>query len=1149
MKFRKYLSLVSIPAFVLLIASCKSDDFGGKSDSEGDLPITLEGEITNVLTTRANDGGFVDGDEIGVYIVNYNGSDPGILKNGGNHVDNAKFTLNEESGSWDVSRQIFYIDRHTLVDVFGYYPYSNPENVNAYKFSVKTDQSKTYQNGEMGGYEASDFLWGKVAGVEPSANAIRLSMNHKMANLRVNLVEGEGFSSGEWAQLEKHVLITNTVKDAEINLATGDVTSCGDVDSKKIVPPSQNDEWRGIVVPQIVKGGTQLLDISVCGQPYKFTPAEDVSLVSGKMCTFSIKVDKKDSSGKFTFTLIGESITPWESDFVSHDVTAREYFVADLTKHESLGACIAASGNSPDQILNLKVIGEMSGIDFSHLEKMTELEALNLKEAVIVAIELPNVNENGSFDYGSTEEDVIPNFAFSKIPNLKTIVFPDKLKKIESSACKGLERLSCTITLPEGLEVIGYAAFQSCTNQKKFVFPATLKEIGSHAFSGSGISGQLVLPENLEIIKEGAFMYADKLTGELILPRKLKELEGGAFYSTGLTGSLEFPEGITRIPESCFARCAGLDGNLKLHDNIEYIGASAFQNCQFRGELVLPNSLTEIMDNSFAGNRFSGNLIIPDNVMSIYSGAFKDNSDLSGTLEFGDKLVYIGDNAFENCRNIRELVFSGSLENIGSGAFANCFGIGSIVCKSETPPHIFKSTFDGVPKDNFAVEVPESAVEKYRMAEGWCEFKRIVPHRELVCRPATACALSSEHKQTLVIDAEGEWEVASKPDWCELSMASGNEKTEVILTIKDYGSASGERSGEIVFRLKDKDYTTICHVSQYGYQYAEDEYLTLQKATHGNNGGINIVIIGDGYDAKDIATGNYLSDMQQMIEYFFGIEPYTTYRDYFNVYIAFPLSTESGVGTLNTICYNRFGTTYTEEGINCETDRVFDYVLSAPTVNNSNLDETLVILVPNSTDYNGRTMLWESGAAIAICPKSDEVFPYDSRGVIQHYAGGTGFGKLAVENVQKNSFINSMDAGIISYYKGIGWYDNIDITGKMNKVTWSHLIFDPRYSDLVDIYEGGYGYSRGVFRSEQSSCMANFIPYFNTISRQSIVERIKRYVGEPFDFDDFVANDNRNAGSVTRSASEFENYGIRGSLKTPKIYKGSPVAKKRKMKK
>ena len=77
----------------------------------------------------------------------------------------------------------------------------------------------------------------------------------------------------------------------------------------------------------------------------------------------------------------------------------------------------------------------------------------------------------------------------------------------------------------------------------------------------------------------------------------------------------------------------------------------------------------------------------------------------------------------------------------------------------------------------------------------------------------------------------------------------------------------------------------------------------------------------------------------------------------------------------------------------------------------------------------------------------------------------------------------------------------------MHKVPWAHLIFDERYSNDVDIFEGGCMYSRGVFRSEQNSCMNNYIPYFNTISREAIVKRIMEYAGESYSFEEFVKND------------------------------------------
>ncbi|MDE6290175.1 MAG: leucine-rich repeat protein [Muribaculaceae bacterium] len=548
--------------------------------------------------------------------------------------------------------------------------------------------------------------------------------------------------------------------------------------------------------------------------------------------------------------------------------------------------------------------------------------------------------------------------------------------------------------------------------------------------------------------------------------------------------------------------------------------------------------------------------MLPKTLVTIGERAFAYNWRLMGTLEFAEGLITIGAGAFAHCRSLEGLVFPESLENIryeasygdDGGAFQGCYGIGKMVSKSSIPPYIQQGAFDGVAKDNFTLEVPESSVSQYQTAVGWCDFKRIAAHHELVCRPATACALGTEHIQTLVVDSEGDWILESKPDWCELSQSSGNKKSEITLTIKSI--APGDiREGDVVFRLEDKDYTHTCHVTQYGYEYGEDQYLTLQKATKGNNGGINIVILGDGYDAKDIAGGEYLKDMKEQVENFFGIEPYTTYRDYFNVYTAFPLSTESGVGTINSIRYNRFNTTYTGGvGLKCDYDMLTDYVLKAPTVNEDNINQTLVIVVPNSTDYGGICQMWASGYAIAFCPKSDYGYPLDTRGVIQHEAGGHGFGKLADEYIYHNAFIDACGCTCcghvddINWGKSLGWYDNIELTGKMHEVGWSHLIFDPRYSDIVDIFEGGYMHNRGVFRSEQNSCMNNDIPYYSTISRQSIVRRIKSYAGESFDFEEFAALDKRTS-TATRSFDSASAKGMNRSM-PPVIHKGSPLKKK-----
>lgn len=1159
MKRVKHTLLYLLAAGAMLLTGCSDDFFGDKTEQHDSNRIQLSGDIDQLAVTRVNDNGFCNGDVMGVYIVDYEGNKPGTLKVNGNRGDNVRHTFDEPNYKWNSAYDLFWKDKHTHIDVYGYYPFANPESIEDYQFEVQKDQSKATENGEMGGYEASDFLWGKVSDVAPTTSVIRLPMAHRMSNARVTLIQGSGFAEGEWANLEKIVLTANVARKASINLSTGDIKTAGAVENTMTIPSRTNDEWRTIVVPQTVAAGTTLFSITIGGVPYKFTKNEAFTYVSGKMMNFGIKLDKQTGSGAYKLTLISESITPWENDLVSHDATAKEYIVINSTPG-GLKNAITAANKDYTQVRNLKITGQINAKDFYFMrDSMLRLSALNLKE---VRIKGWGKNE----EYEENMDDQIPNSAFYFIQtvggsnSLNRIVLPDTLKSIGSNAFYGCKYLSGSLIIPEGVTEIKRGAFNGCIGLNGILsLPSTLKKLGNRGEDDMGdegtdyyggvfqncrnLTGNLILPDNLELIRGYCFSGCSGLYGELRLPAKLKRMGNCAFSScSGFTGSLSIPQGITALPSEAFHNC-GFNGTLTLHNGITNIANDAFANCHFKGELHLPKSLKVISENAFCNNDFSGTLTLPSTLTHIGSNAFAYNWRLMGILDIPQEVESIGENAFSNCKMLEGIIFPESMETIRQGAFNECYGINSIICKGTMPAHIESGAFDGVAKDNFTLEVPESAISQYQAASGWKDFKRIAAHHELVCRPSVACALSTEHKQKLVINAEGEWEVASKPNWCEVSPASGNKKTEVTLTIKGMAKNADSRDGKVVFRLKDKDYTHECSVSQYGYEYGEDEWITLQKATKGNNGGINIVLLGDGFNAKDIASGKYLNDIKQEVEYFFGIEPYKTYRDYFNVYTAIPLSTESGVGTVNTIRYNRFNTTFTGGvGLKADYDEVFNYALGAPTVNKSNLNQTLIIMVPNSTDYGGICQMWEDGSAIAFCPQSTYGYPLDTRGVIQHEAGGHGFGKLGDEYIYHNAFIDACGCSCCGHVlefngaKSLGWYDNLELTGKMHSVGWSHLIFDDRYSDIVDIYEGGYMHNRGVFRSEPNSCMNNDIPYYSTISRESIVKRIKAYAGETYSFEDFVKNDKRDAGIVESRA-----FGGNGDQRTSGTYQHAPV--------
>lgn len=1140
-EWHKYIVFSAVSALVLM--SCNDNEITeGVSRRQDSNVISLSGEIDQVAVTRVNDNGFCDGDIMGVYIVDYNGNTPGTLANNGNRGTNVPHTFDEAAYKWNSAYDVYWKDDRTHVDIYGYYPYGTPTDVNAYTFEVQKDQTKN--NGdEMGSYEASDFLWGKAADVAPTEKVIRLPLRHKMSNARITLKEGEGFAEGAWIELEKQVLVLNTKRSSVIDLATGNVTATGEVAKTGTIPFCKDNEFRAIVVPQTVETGKVLFSITVDGMPYTFKKEEAFTYIAGKMHNFTIQVNKKEASGQYEFKLIDESITAWENDMASHEATAKEYIVINVEKAGTLKECITAANKDYTQLQNLKITGEINAEDFYFMrDEMDMLQSLNLKEVKIKASKYDN----------TSKDDVLPTEAMNGKKTLMHLVLPEKLTKIGNSAFNYCSSLTGSLIIPEGIKEIGGSAFAGCRSLTGSLhLPSTLETIREGAFSNCSFTCELLLPSNLKNINSHAFYECRNLYGELHLPDKLSHLGEGAFgFCFSFSGSLSIPQTITKIEDRTFIYCLGLDGMLNLHDGITSIGEFAFNNCAFKGELILPKDLVIIHKNVFENCNFSGELKLPSKLEVINDMAFSGNQRMLGILKIPSTVISIGTQAFADCRSLEGLILPERTENIGSRAFFQCFGIGSIVCQGPLPPYLFANAFEGVAKDNFTVEVPESAVADYQTAVGWNEFKRIGAHHELICRPAIANALNTRCTRNLILNAESDWEVESMPDWCSLSQTNGSKKTELTLTIDEMPKGTTEeRTGEIVFKLKDKYYTTTCFVSQYDYEYGEDEIITLQKATQGKNGGINLVFLGDGYNAKDIAEGNYMKTIREQVEYFFAIEPYTTYRDYFNVYTAVPVSLENGIGTVNTIRYTKFETTFTGGvGLQCNYDAVFNYALRIPAVTRSNLKQTLIVMTPNTTDYGGICNMWSDGSALAFCPVSSDAYPYDARGIIQHEAGGHGFGKFGDEYIYHNAFIDFCDCSCCKHTsefndaKANGWYDNLSLTGKMHEVPWSHLIFDERYSNRVDIYEGGFMHSRGVFRSEQTSCMNNNIPYYSTICRESIVKRIKRYAGEAYSFEEFVKNDKEDAGAITRALdAPYAGSRIQTHQYPPRIHKGSPL--------
>ena len=722
-KHINFLIYIAITICVVLCVGCADGLLGEDGTQHHAQRIELSGEIDQVAVTRVNDGGFCNGDGMGIYIVDYKAGTPGTLQQSGNRADNVCYTYDEANRKWNSDYDVYWKDFHTHIDVYGYYPYAQSVNIDNYTFNVQRDQSTATADGKMGGYEASDFLWGKLSDVAPTSAALRLLLRHRMSSACVKLLKGEGFTESEWEGIDKTVFATNLARKASINMTDGTVKVAGDVETSATIPSQVNDEWRAIVVPQTVPAGTTLFNITIGGAPYKFAKNEAFTYVSSKMMKFNIRVDKTAGNGKYRLTLVSESIAPWEDDLQSHDATAMEYVVINSTAGH-LKDSIAASHKDIAMVKRMKVTGTINLADFVMMrDSMPRLTALNLKDVRIKRLY--------SFISGGVEhltdyaqDDALPVYCLKGKKTLTSFVFPDVLKRINPGAFDGAG-LKGSLNIPEGVVEIDERAFADNDFTGVLTLPSTLKKIGDSAFSGCLFNCPLNLPDGIEEIGSECFWNCRNLYGNLILPSHLKKIGSRAFNGcAGLKGDLVIPKSLTVIPSYAFYICK-FEGRLQLYDGITDIGTHAFYDNGFIGELELPKSLVGLGDGNFYGNYFSGSFKIPKGLLSISSAAFA-NCAFTGEAEIPEGVTCIHSSGFSSCINLQKIILPSSLEVIDVGAFQYCESLRVVECKSTIPPVVNDRAFNGVPLEDLTVIVPGSALNDYKSSEFWSGFKHII---------------------------------------------------------------------------------------------------------------------------------------------------------------------------------------------------------------------------------------------------------------------------------------------------------------------------------------------------------------------------------------------------------------------------------------
>lgn len=288
----------------------------------------------------------------------------------------------------------------------------------------------------------------------------------------------------------------------------------------------------------------------------------------------------------------------------------------------------------------------------------------------------------------------------------------------------------------------------------------------------------------------------------------------------------------------------------------------------------------------------------------------------------------------------------------------------------------------------------------------------------------------------------------------------------------------------------------------------DGKVTVLQIAEQGEEQGIDVVIVGDGFSDRLITDGTYDRVMQKAYGDFFCIEPYLSYKEKFNVYQIYAVSKHDDMEYLNreTAFSCVFG-----EGTHIEGDhlKIQNFVKEALNADDDRMNSLLIVAMINSPRYAGTCYIFGSklndfGDGIAIAYVPTGASDMERRSILLHECGH-GFAKLAdeygtsVDNVPLESYYLKL------YRDNFGWNKNVDVTNDPNEVCWKDFLNDNSYPE-ISIFEGAYGYAKNFYRPTENSIMRGNEGEFNAPSRRAIFYRINKLLNPDFvdSFDAFV---------------------------------------------
>ena len=335
-----------------------------------------------------------------------------------------------------------------------------------------------------------------------------------------------------------------------------------------------------------------------------------------------------------------------------------------------------------ENIVSLKVQGEINSSDISYIRNLPNLEVLNLSKTKLV-------------EGGKSFEVQIPisiNSRMNPIEKIKTEIYGET--KIPKGCFSGLEKLK-VIELPANIKWIEDAAFYNCSNLSEVTIHGEVS-IKSNIFDGCsnlsvlaiagkirGLSNDKIPLQQVTLMGEIDVSYSNWKNIESLFegfnPRYIffQKENLRALYNN--FGSNKIEEGVHIIWDQAFNPNYSLGGrgqyaykdmtSITIPNTVIAIGYRAFCSCSNLSQVKFSSNLQVILDEAFSYCNLSE--VELSSIEYIGKEVFQDNKQLRECL-LGNKLETIGERAFSNCRILPTITLPETVTYIGEDAFRDC---------------------------------------------------------------------------------------------------------------------------------------------------------------------------------------------------------------------------------------------------------------------------------------------------------------------------------------------------------------------------------------------------------------------------------------------------------------------------------------------